>query len=263
MNKSQILVYLSILHNGDWEKIYESIVSGKYELKNKEALQKLYSMKSKAITILDPEYPKYFYQIPRPPFVLFYYGDISLIRDHEKNISIVGSRNNTVHGAKITEEISSNLAPNYRIVSGLAKGIDAIAHEACLNAGGHTIAVLGNGIDFCYPPENFELYERIKSDPESLIISEYYGMTISDPAYFPERNRLIAGLSDFTIITEAFQRSGTSITAGYCLCMGRDVLAVPTNGFNSSLCNQLIRQGCIPVDSLDDIYDEIGFVKIY
>ena len=262
MNKRDIVIYLSYLYDGDWEKIYAAIHRNDYDYDNEIIKKRIALMKCGALTIFDENYPKYLFNVPHPPFVIYYYGDISLLYEPSKNVSVIGTRKNSAYGRDGTISIVSELADKFTIVSGLAKGIDSISHETAINYGGKTIAILGSGIDYCYPPENEELYLRIKNNKENLIISEYPEKTIPDPSKFPDRNRLIAGLSDYLIITEAYSRSGTSITANFALAMGRTICCLPTKAFEDSLCNQLINDGARLINSLDDIYDELG-IKLF
>ena len=217
----------------------------------------LKKLTSPCITILDEDYPDYLKQkVCRPPLVLYYYGDISLIKDENKNIAFIGSRKCSDYGQKITSQIVSEVAERFNIVSGLAKGIDTCAHNACVNIIGKTIAVLGCGIDVCYPESNRRLYEIIKK--RGLVISEYPSDTPPQASYFPMRNRIIVGLSRLIVITEAKKRSGTSISTAYALAMGKDVCCVPYPADNNSLCNHLIKQGAFMIEDAQDLYDVIN-----
>ena len=211
----------------------------------------------KAITLLDANYPQCLKHIYKPPIVLFYYGDISLIGDYDRNISIVGSRENSEYGANITREIAGGLAEKgYVIVSGLARGIDGIAHASAIEKGGKTVAILGCGIDICYPSENLELYREIKEN--HLLISEYPGNTSIQPYYFPIRNRIIAGLSKTLVVTEAFHSSGSLITAALALQGNTDVMCVPHEAGKQSGCNKLISLGAFLVESAEDVIEQMS-----
>ena len=254
LNARSILVCLSIKFEGDWEKIYEAVT--KKELDGLDGYAKqLETFKCKTMTILDPGYPQYLKQIFRPPFVIFYYGNIALLNSIENNVAVVGSRNPSSYGEKITQEIVNKISKNFVIVSGLAKGIDSISHKACIESGGTTIAVLGSGIDYCYPSSNQKLYDEIKNN--HLLISEYPPMTKPNKNNFPKRNRIIAGISKSLLITEAKEQSGTSITAQHSLEYGRLIMAVPTHAGESSACNRLIRSGAILVETGDDVIEEM------
>lgn len=260
MQKRDVLIYLSYLTGGDWDKMYEYIRTKDYDTDIKEVWDQVNKNKAKTLTILDEDYPEYLRSVSHPPLVLFYYGDISLIKDYKKNISIIGKRRNSAYGRKATEYYAGRLSVDYPIVSGLARGIDAIAHETTLNKDGRTIAVLGSGIELCYPPDNLDLYLRIKNDPNSLLISEYPNNTMPDPSHFPERNRLIAAFSRLIIVTEADLHSGTSITVSFGLNLQRDICCVPGNIFTypDSLCHRLINMGATLASDINDVYCLVG-----
>lgn len=208
----------------------------------------------KVITIEEKEYPQRLKKIEDCPFVIYAKGEYKLLNE-EKIISIVGSRESSEYGRKTTLKFSYLLArKNYIIVSGMAKGIDSYAHKGALAAKGKTIAVLGSGIDYIYPKENEKLYNEIL-EKQGLIISEYPLNTTPIPKYFPYRNRIISGLSDKVLITEAQKRSGSIITANLALEQGKDVYAVPGNitSYKSEGTNTLIKEGAFLVTSLEDI----------
>lgn len=256
MEGRDILIYLSIKRNGDWDKIYEDI-KRKKQVSKEEVEEVVALVKSKSITILDDEYPSYLKQIYKPPFVLYYYGDISLISNLEKNISVVGSRNCSSYGEKQTIRLTKEISSYFNIVSGLAKGVDFHAHKTCIENNGKTIAVLGSGIDNCYPIENIDLYNIIKSN--HLLISEYPSCVAPDKSQFPMRNRLIAALSRCLLVTEAYYKSGTSITVSHALAFGHEICCVPYPVGEKSACNLLIKDGARLTESGQDIYDEINF----
>lgn len=212
----------------------------------------------KIITILDTNYPEKLKQIYDPPVVLYYRGKLRL---SEFSIAIVGSRKTTNYGACTAKKLSYELAMRgVQIVSGLARGIDSIAHEGCLDAGGKTAAVLGCGLDYIYPPENSRLYENILNSG-GLILSEYPPGTPPLQYNFPARNRIISGISSGVLIVEAAGKSGSLITAGYALEQGREVFAVPGNidCSYSKGTNQLIRDGAKIVLGVEDILEEFDY----
>ena len=245
-----ILIYLAIKFRGDWDKIRDTI-TGKNFVDAKEVEELNSTDKSNKLTILDPEYPEWLRAIYKPPFVLFYYGDISLIKNIDKNIAVVGSRQYSEYGKETTFILVKDICARYVIVSGLARGIDSIAHETAIKNGGKTIAVLGSGIDVCYPSDNKVLYKKIKKD--HLLVSEYPSDTPPEPQLFPLRNRIIAGLSKAVLVTEASERSGTLITVHYALAANKDVMCVPHPAGTHSSCNRLISQGAYLVESGEDI----------
>lgn len=251
INSRFILIYLSVLYEGDFNKIFDFIINHEDFPPDEDIMNVVRSVRAHTLTILDPDYPEYLKKIYKPPLVLYYYGDISLIKDYQKNIAIVGSRKCTSYGTSQTREIIAKIAHKYNVVSGMALGIDSCAHNACIFNKGKTIAVLGSGIDYCYPTRNKTLYNEIKRN--HLIISEYPNNLVPKEENFPFRNRLIVGLSTCVTITEAKLYSGTSITATIALDEGRDVCCVPYIADKTSLCNSLIKEGAVLIEDGDDL----------
>lgn len=255
MNGRQILIALAIKFKGDWDAIY-SAISSKDVTDLESCWEEFTHSRCKATTILDNDYPQLLKQIYMPPFVLFYYGDISLTHNPSKCLSIIGSRNPTHYGVKMATELSSELSKEFIIVSGMAKGIDGLAHKSAIDKGNKTIAIIGSGIEYCYPSENRELFDEIRKN--HLLLSEYFGDVTPDQDHFPLRNRIIAGLSKATLIIEAQKQSGTSITATYALSFSRTVLAVPNRADTNSACNRLIKEGAILVETANDVIEELN-----
>ena len=255
MNIRNQLIAAAITHHGKWDDILQAIETKK--LPSEEETEALISqVKCKTLTILDADYPDYLRHYYKPPIVLFYYGDISLIKDNNKNIAVVGSREPESIALKNTNKVVSELAKDFGIVSGLAKGIDRQAHESAINTGGKTIAVLGSGIELCYPSCNNDLYEEIKKN--HLLISEYFDHETPGQENFPHRNRLIAMFATSTLIPYAKTRSGTSITANYTIAFGHTLFCMPSSHLEDSLCNSLIHDGAILVRSSEDILYELN-----
>lgn len=250
MTGRNILIALAIYHDGNWRKIYNSIkdVELLSRLDYKNLLSKL---KSNAITILDPEYPSYLKQIKMPPFVLFYKGDISLIYENKNHLAVIGSREVEEEYATATRNLVNNINKDIVVVSGVAKGVDAIAHDSALKSGKKTIGVIGSGLDVVYPIENEELYEKIARD--GLLISEYPHGSPPEMYHFPFRNRLIAAFSNATLVTQASIKSGTMITATFTLEQNKNVMCLPSNKFNESGCNLLIKEGAFLVENEEEI----------
>ncbi|MFB5673583.1 DNA-processing protein DprA [Paenibacillus terreus] len=209
------------------------------------------------ITYLDDDYPILMKETSDPAWVLYFLGDRSLLGS--VSLAMVGTRVATAYGRKMAEMLAEELCANgYTIVSGMARGIDSICHEAALRCGGSTLAVLGTAIDVAYPPENSSLYREIIR--RGLVISEYPPGTKSNPGLFPQRNRIIAGLTRGTLVVEADIRSGSLITADFALEAGRDVFAVPgpvTSPKSRGTLN-LIKQGAKLVTEASDIIVEYG-----
>ncbi|MCE1254429.1 MAG: DNA-processing protein DprA [Anaerolineae bacterium] len=198
------------------------------------------------LTWNDSNYPAYLKQIDQPPPVIYVKGEISARDDWA--VAVVGTRRVTAYGRQVAAELSRFLVQNgITVVSGLARGVDSIAHETSLSVPGRTLAVLGCGVDRIYPPENNFLAEKIVEN--GALISDYAPGTPPDAANFPPRNRIIAGLSRATIVIEAGQESGALITAAFAVDQGRDVFAVPGSIYapQSKGTNRLIQQGAIPL----------------
>ena len=237
-----VLIYLAIKYEGDYDKI-ELALRLKELPPAEEVVKVCESLKCKTLTLMDYDYPLALKQIFRPPVVLFYYGDITLLKRQEI-LGVVGARENSDYGRFCTEKIVSRVAPGRVIVSGLAKGIDAIAHQCAIDNGGRTIAVLGSGIDYCYPPENQELYEEIKKN--HLVISEYPGMSTPDRGHFPMRNRIITGLAKGIYIPQINNyMSGTMISVSQSLNLGKPIFVAPDQIDQPTINNQLIDEGAM------------------
>ncbi|MGN1329808.1 MAG: DNA-processing protein DprA [Clostridia bacterium] len=238
------------------EKIIKQIITKEKRKQSQKILYETQKEKIEIITIENNLYPSRLKNIIDFPLVLYSKGNTKLL--NEKNtIAIIGTRNNSVYGKNTTLKLSYQIArKNYCVVSGLAKGIDSYAHKGALIAKGKTIAVLGSGINYIYPKENSRLYKEI-IEKEGLIISEYPLYTKPIPAYFPKRNRLISGISDKILITEASKKSGSIITANIALDQGKDIYVVPGNitSYQSEGTNNLIKEGAFLVSSLEDILD--------
>ena len=195
------------------------------------------------LTLHDAAYPGRLRNIYDPPVLLYYKGMLPNF-DDEAAIAVVGTRDATPYGIQATEKLSYGMAQQGAlIVSGLARGIDSAAHRAALRAGGKTTAVLGGGIDVIYPAENRYLYEDVAAS--GALISEYPPGTPPAGRHFPQRNRIISGLSVAILVTEAPEKSGALITAAAALDQGREVFAVPgqIDAPMSVGCNRLIRDG--------------------
>lgn len=210
----------------------------------------------KFLTILDEGYPEQLREIYNPPCILFYEGDISLLQT--PMIAVVGARDATTYAGKVLQQILPALTvEGFTIISGLAKGVDSLAHKLTITNRGRTIGVVGNGLDVCYPKENGYLQKKMQD--EHLVLSEYPDGTKPSRYHFPMRNRIIAGLSWGTCVLEAKQRSGSLITAQMAMEFGREVFAVPGEVLNprSIGCLELIQDGAKCVIQASDILNEI------
>ncbi len=224
-------------------------------------LKNLEKLEVKCLTYLSEDYPEPLLFLDGAPLCLFCKGDISLLKT--RCIAIVGSRATSNYGKIITAQFARALAENgFTIVSGLALGVDKISHESALDCGGKTIAVLGSGFNYLYPADNAMLAKRIAE--KGLLISEYRPSVKAALFTFPQRNRIIAGLSLGVLITEAGEKSGSLITKEYALEYGKDIFAVPgnINSPRSAGTNRLIKscQGAC-VTSPDDILEFYGIEK--
>lgn len=212
-------------------------------------------------TPVDLAYPGLLSEIPAPPPVLYYRGE--LLETDRLAVAIVGTRRMTPYGREMTARLSSDLArAGVTIVSGLARGVDGVAHQAALDAGGRTIAVLGSGINRIYPPEHRNLARRIVE--QGAVVSDYLPDTPPDGVNFPPRNRIISGLSLGVIVVEAPDRSGALITVDFAADQGRDVFAVPgpATAPNSAGTNRLLREGARLVRNADDVLEDLQINRV-
>ncbi len=212
---------------------------------------------------IDDKYPRLLLEIPSFPAILYYQGNVDFIANADKKalIAIIGTRKPTDHGRKWTYNISKTLAKNnFSIISGLAAGIDAIAHQGCLDAQGETIAVLGNSLDIAYPSENTKLYQQIKE--KGLILSEYPVTTTPNASHFPARNRIVAGLSRAILVMEAPEKSGALITARLGNEFGRDIYTLPNSPDNlqSRGCLRLIHKGAEVIITEEELLKVLGVI---
>jgi len=208
--------------------------------------------------ISDPKYPRLLKEIPDPPSVLYVRGKGSKI-NLEKTIAVVGTRHVTPYGARMTKKLVTELVNlGYTIVSGLAIGVDTIAHQTAIDAGGKTIAVLGCGIDIIAPPSNADLYWDIVNG-HGAVVSEIPPGVVTDKKRFVTRNRIISGLSLGVVVTEGARKSGSLITARYAGEQGREVFAVPgmVTSVYSGAASFLLKNGAKLVESASDIVEEL------
>ena len=239
------LASLSVRYEGNWKMIEQAVRNNeKSSLPVRDAF----------ITILDEEYPACLKELKYPPWVLFYEGDISLL--HTPMASVVGSRNIVSWGRKITILTAGILSQRYTIVSGMARGADACAHEAALIRG-RTIGVTGSGLGVRYPKENEALYRKMAST--QLLITEFPHHTGVRKQNFPWRNRILAALGEFTVVTQAQEKSGTMITVNEALELSRDVYCVsyPFASREGRGCSRLIAEGAMILYDIEQLY-EIG-----
>ncbi len=242
-------------------KVIERIIQAREEVDLRKLWEKIESQGIKILTWQDESYPGRLKEIDQPPPVLYIRGEY--LPDDLFAVAIVGTRRVTAYGRQITEEISSFLAANgITVISGLARGVDAIAHQSTLKAGGRTIAVLGSGVDKIYPPEHRGLAEQMME--RGAIISDYALGTPPDASNFPPRNRIISGLSLAVVVIEAGETSGALITAEFAAEQGREVFAVPGSILapQSKGTNKLIQRGALPLLSMDDLMQALDLTRV-
>ena len=222
-----------------------------------EEIGRIYDAGITLIGYSDRNYPGRLRTIADPPPLLYVKGELKEVDD--RAVAVVGSRSASDYGRRVARDLARGLADvGFTVVSGMARGIDGMAHEAALNAGGRTLAVLGSGVERAYPPEHGKLYERISG--QGALISELPLGTRPLAFNFPARNRLISGVALGVVVVEATEKSGSLITASLAVEQGREVFAVPgeIGSSRSRGAHRLIRQGATLVESVDDILEEIA-----
>lgn len=228
------------VHQRDWLRDPEAELAG------------LTALGAKALTWDDPEYPPLLKAVYAPPPLIFARGDLHGC--HPGGVALVGSRNMTSYGGRVSADLARDLAlAGISVISGLARGVDTVAHQAALAAGGHTVGVLGCGLDVTYPPENKGLIAEMAR--RGAVVSEFPLGTPPLAGNFPARNRVISGLSRAVVVVEAGLKSGALITARHALDQDREVLAVPgpVGSPTSQGCHQLLRQGARLLTSAADL----------
>lgn len=239
--------------------VIENFVTRRRTLNLDGALKRLAELGARICCLDDAQYPALLGEIVDAPPMFYIKGEI--FPEDERALAIVGTRRATSYGRTVTQDLATVLAQSaVTIVSGLATGIDAVAHQAAIDAGGRTIAVLGNGIDTIYPHQNEALAEAIITQGQGAIITEYPPRTPPDKKHFPARNRIISGLSLGVLIVEAPADSGALLTAEQAAEQGREIFAVPGNitAVNSQGTNRLIQDGAKLVTRAEDILEELN-----
>lgn len=237
MNKTTLIAY-ALKNKGNYEKILNDIKK-QIEVDLKDC--------DNAITIFDDIYPKNLLFLKDPPLVLFYKGNIDLLRSAKKKIAIVGSRQPNAYATKATVSIVKELNDESVIISGGAKGIDTIAHETAKE----TIAVLGCGIDYVYPKENTDLFKKIEK--EGLLLSEYPGSLAPEKQNFLKRNRIVAALADEIYVMQISKMSGTLNTVNNALELNKEVRVLPMSIFEKDVINnKLIDEGARVIKLKED-----------
>lgn len=238
-------------------KMVQSILDNQEEEKLDGWIAELEEKAISFYSCFHPTFPYLLNQIYNPPLGIYVRGELP--EDEIDKVGVIGARRCSQYGASVAYHITKDLGKtNVIVVSGMARGIDSVAHKGIMDGGGRTIAVLGCGADICYPAENRELMERIID--HGCVLTEYPPGTPAVGYHFPHRNRIISGLCKFIVVVEAGKKSGTLITADLALESGRDVFVVPGNVTSplSEGTNNLLKQGCPAITESGDILFELG-----
>lgn len=240
---SRQLISLAMVHHGEYHAIKKALDSKKY-------VEEKFC--DHAITILDDLYPKELRELDQPPYVLFYKGNIQWL-EHNNRIAIIGSRHPSKYGIDMTRNLVDEVDRGVVVVSGLAKGIDGLAHQCALHKN-KCIGVLGCGIDRVYPYENLELFQKLSK--HHLLLSEYPAKTPGLKHHFVARNRIIAALSNHVFVMAATQKSGTLITVDFALALNKEISVLPyTIDDESGVgCNNLIASGAQMLTNVQELF---------
>ena len=252
---------MELARAGLGKKLIERVIQAREGVDLEKLWDKIQKQGIKILTWQDESYPQRLKEIDQPPPVLYIRGDY--LPDDLFAVAIVGTRRVTPYGRQITEELSAFLAANgITVISGLARGVDAIAHQTTLKAGGRSIGVLGSGVDKIYPPEHRGLAEQMMQ--RGAIISDYAPGTPPDASNFPPRNRIISGLSLAVVVIEAGETSGALITAEFAAEQGREIFAVPGSILapQSKGTNKLIQNGALPLLSVNDLMQALDLTRM-
>jgi len=246
-----------LINTGLNNNLVERFVAFRKDFDFGEQQTELSRKEIKFFSLIDKEYPEVLKQIPDPPLVIYIKGDLG---DLARAVGVVGTRKMTVYGARAAENITRDLVlGGVTVISGMARGVDTVAHRSALNNGGRTIAVLGTGVDIIYPPENKDLYFKIINS--GAVISEVAPGRLVEKGAFRLRNRIISGLSKGVVVVEGAKESGSLITARYALEQGREVFAVP-GPINSRMSEgpaYLISQGATLVCNGMEIINSLSY----
>jgi len=244
--------------DGLGDQTIEGIIAARNAIKPLELLDLHESKNHSFWTPSDPEYPQLLWEIPDPPPVLYHHGNLNKWSE-ESAIAIIGTRNPSSYGRKWARKIAKALAEHgFIVVSGLAEGIDAEAHQSCLEAGGISLAIVGTGVDKVYPAKHLKLYQELLKT--GAIISEYPNGTTPEKSHFPQRNRIIAGLCRASIVIEAPVKSGALITAHQANDYGRDIYSLPGSLDTEQAhgCLQLINRGAQIILGIEELLESLG-----
>ena len=242
---------------GVGKRVADAIVSQRDRIPWQREIERAEAGRMRLVTPVDVDYPEVLKAIHDPPLALYVRGALQARDAHA--VAVVGTRRPTHYGRETAARMAGGLArAGYTVVSGLARGVDAVAHEAALKAKGRTVAVIGSGMACLYPPAHLELATRIAE--HGAVLSEFPLDRQPDKTTFPMRNRIVSGLSRGVVVVEAGRRSGALITADSALEQGRDVFAVPgrVDCERAEGCHALIRKGAALVRNAEDVIEEYG-----
>lgn len=251
----------ALMEAGLSAKIVENLNKVRTQVNLEKVYERMQAQGIHCLTWNDENYPRHLKNIDQPPPVIYVRGE--MLPEDDWAVAIVGTRKVTSYGRQVAEEVATFLAQNrVTVVSGLARGVDAIAHQSALKAGGRTIAVLGSGVDRIYPPENRRLAEEMID--QGALVSDYPPGTAPDGTNFPPRNRIISGLALAVVIVEAGVTSGALITATFAAEQGRDVFAVPGSILapQSKGTNRLIQDGAQPLLDPQEILEVLNLTQV-
>lgn len=250
-----------LLEAGLGEKTADNLIQVRRQIDLDKIWDGILQKGIRVVTFQEEAYPRRLKEVDLPPPVLFIRGELQA--DEDWAVAIVGTRRMTAYGRQVTEELAEHLGRHgIAVVSGLARGVDAIAHQSAIRASGRTYAVLGCGVDVIYPPEHRKLAEEIIQ--HGALISEYPVGTPPDSSNFPPRNRIISGLSQAVVVVEAGETSGALITAAFAADQGREVFAVPgyIHAAQSKGTNRLIRDGARPLLQAEDVLQSLNLEQV-
>jgi DNA processing protein len=243
------------------QKIVDNILNLRSQVDLDQFWDQILAKGIQVLTWEDSDYPRRLKDIDQPPPVLYVRG--SLHPEDEWAVGVVGTRRITSYGRQMAEELAASLAHNgVTVVSGFARGVDAVAHQAALNAGGRTLAVLGSGVDRIYPPEHRRMAEVLIQ--QGALISDYPPGAPPEASNFPPRNRIISGLSMAVVVVEAGETSGALITASFAAEQGRDVFAFPgyVRAPQSIGTNRLIQKGAFPLLDVKEVLENLNLTQV-
>jgi DNA processing protein len=251
----------ALLASGLNARLVEKLIQIRSQVDLEKTWEGIEKQGIRVLTWLDSDYPERLKEIDQSPPVLYIRG--TFVPEDATAVAIVGTRRVTAYGRQVADELAASLGRNgVTVISGMARGTDAVAHQSVIKAGGRTVAVLGCGVDRIYPPENRQLAEQIMA--HGCMLSDYPVGTVPEGSNFPPRNRIISGLSLATVVIEAGEESGALITASFAAEQGREIFAVPGGIYapQSKGTNRLIQQGATPLLVVQDVLEALNLAMV-